>query len=136
MENRKEIKQKILDATNAICIERYGISLYEICGINESDADAVKGLLISNSIQEIKSMGVSTFIASIPRLADSLINSISYRSKDRALRRLYDSKTILSIIDKLNTLIDKDATSVNETEVHTIADKLAQYAIDLAEQIN
>lgn len=136
MENRKEIRQKILDATNDICIERYSTSLYEICGINESDAEAVKELLTSNSLHEIKSMGVSTFIASIPRLADLLISSISYRSKDRALRRLYDSKTIMSIIDKLNTLIDKNGSSINETEINTIADKLANYAIVLAEQTN
>lgn len=131
MDNR-QIKNKILDRANEICYERFSTSLYNICGLDVNDAGYIKEVLLSDSLSEIKSMGVGTFISSIPILTRMLSSNPFFGSKDRALRQLYDNRTLIGIMEKIDSIIEKHNGSDENTLVESVASEIAEEAIYLA----
>lgn len=131
MDNR-QLKNKILDRANEICYERFSTSLYNICGLDVNDAGYIKEVLLSDSLSEIKSMGVGTFISSIPILTQMLSSNPFFGSKDRALRQLYDNRTLIGIMEKIDSIIEKHNGSDENTLVESIASEIAEEAIYLA----
>ena len=130
MEN-KQVKEKILDKTNDICYERYGISLYEICDLQENDAGYIKEILFNGIISTIKTMGMAMFIGSLPVLYQSLISHQLIGSKDRALRQLFDNNIIVKLLDKMDSLI-KQESEISDESIENISQKVADEAIRLA----
>lgn len=131
MDNR-QLKNKILDRANEICYERFSTSLYNICGLDVNDAGYIKEVLLSDSLSEIKSMGVGTFISSIPILTQMLSSNPFFGSKDRALRQLYDNRTLIGIMEKIDSIIEKHNGSDENTLVENVASEIAEEAIYLA----
>lgn len=131
MDNR-QLKNKILDRANEICYERFSTSLYNICGLDVNDAGYIKEVLLSDSLSEIKSMGVGTFISSIPILTQMLSSNPFFGSKDRALRQLYDNRTLIGIMGKIDSIIEKHNGSDENTLVESVASEIAEEAIYLA----
>ena len=131
MDNR-QLKNKILDRANEICYERFSTSLYNICGLDVNDAGYIKEVLLSDSLSEIKSMGVGTFISSIPILTQMLSSNPFFGSKDRALRQLYDNRTLIGIMEKIASIIEKHNGSDENTLVESVASEIAEEAIYLA----
>jgi hypothetical protein len=131
MDNR-QLKNKILDRANEICYERFSTSLYNICGLDVNDAGYIKEVLLSDSLSEIKSMGVGTFISSIPILTQMLSSNPFFGSKDRALRQLYDNRTLIGIMEKIDSIIEKHNGSDENTLVESVASEIAEEAIYLA----
>lgn len=128
----KQLKSKILDRANEICYERFSTSLYNICGLDVNDAGYIKEVLLGDSLADIKTMGVGTFISSIPILARMLSNNPIYGSKDRALRQLYDNRILISIMEKIDSLIEKHNGSNENTIVERVASEITEEAIYLA----
>ena len=124
MDNR-QLKNKILDRANEICYERFSTSLYNICGLDVNDAGYIKEVLLSDSLSEIKSMGVGTFISSIPILTQMLSSNPFFGSKDRALRQLYDNRTLIGIMEKIDSIIEKHNGSDENTLVESVASEIA-----------
>ena len=132
MDNR-QLKNKILDRANEICYERFSTSLYNICGLDVNDAGYIKEVLLSDSLSEIKSMGVGTFISSIPILTRMLSSNPFFGSKDRALRQLYDNRIMMiSLMEKMDSLIEKHDMSDENAAVEIIASEIVEEAIYLA----
>lgn len=126
-----QVKEKILDKTNDICYQRYGISLYEICDLQENDAGYIKEILLSGAISTIKAMGVAMFISSIPFLSQSLISHQLRGNKDRALRQLFDNTIVVKLLDKIDSLINQES-DINDESIENISQKVADEAIRLA----
>ena len=131
MDNR-QLKNKILDRANEICYERFSTSLYNICGLDVNDAGYIKEVLLSDSLSEIKSLGVGTFISRIPILTRMLSSNPFFGSKDRALRQLYDNRTLIGIMGKIDSIIEKHNGSDENTLVESVASEIAEEAIYLA----
>ena len=130
--DNKQIKSKILDRANEICYERFSTSLYNICGLDVNDAGYIKEVLLSDSLSDIKNMGVGTFISNIPVLAQLLNSNPLFGSKDRALRQLYDNRIMISLIEKIDSLIKKHDMSDENAVVESIASEIVEEAIYLA----
>lgn len=130
--DKKQIKSKILDKANEICYERFSTSMYNICGLDVNDAGYIKEVLLSESLSDIKTMGVGTFISNIPVLAQLLNSNPFFGSKDRALRQLYDNRTLIGIMEKIDSIIEKHNGSDENTLVESVASEIAEEAIYLA----
>lgn len=131
--DKKQIKSKILDKANEICYERFSTSMYNICGLDVNDAGYIKEVLLSESLSDIKTMGVGTFISSIPALAQLLNSNPFFGSKDRALRQLYDNRIMMiSLMEKMDSLIEKHDMSDENAAVEIIASEIVEEAIYLA----
>lgn len=130
--DNKEIKSKILDRANEICYERFSTSIYNICGLDINDAGYIKEVLLGDSLSEIKTMGVGTFISSIPILARVLSSNPLFGSKDRALRQLYDNRIMISLMEKMDSLIEKYDMSDENAGVESVASAIVEEAIYLA----
>lgn len=130
--NNRELKNKILDKTNEICYECFSTSLYNICGLDVNDAGYIKEILLGDTLAEIKTMGVGTFISSIPMLSRLLADNPIFGNKDRAFRQLYDNRIIIDLMEKAELLIENKKNIDVSSMVEDVSAELAEYAIYLA----